>query len=65
MSESVWAGCEYMNPKVVAYITAGRRLLVFEHVRFTEARVQVVQGTVEGGETPKDAVMREAEEETG
>ena len=51
--------------KVVAYITAGRRLLVFEHVRFPEAGVQVVQGTVEEGETPKDAVMREAEEETG
>ena len=51
--------------KVVAYITAGRRLLVFEHVGFPEAGVQVVQGTVEEGEMPKDAVMREAEEETG
>ena len=54
-----------ITQKVVAYITAGPWLLVFEHVRFPGAGVQVVQGTVEDGETPKGAVMREAEEETG
>ena len=54
-----------ITQKVVAYITSGRRLLVFEHVRFPGAGVQVVQGTVEEEETPKEAVMREAEEETG
>ena len=51
--------------KVVAYITFERRLLVFEHVRIPEAGVQIVQGTVEEGEAPEGAVMREAEEETG
>ncbi len=51
--------------KVVAYITCGRWLLVFEHVGIPEAGVQVVQGTVEEGERLEDAVLREAREETG
>ncbi len=51
--------------KVVAYITCGRRLLMFEHVGIPEAGIQVVQGTVEEGEAPEAAVMRDAEEETG
>ena len=51
--------------KVVAYITCGRWLLVFEHVGIPEAGIQVVQGTVEDGERLEDAVMREAREETG
>lgn len=51
--------------KVVAYITLGDRLLVFNHRDFPEAGVQVPAGTVEEGEDIARAVLREAEEETG
>jgi len=54
-----------IREKVVAYITHGRRLLVFRHVDFLEAGIQVPAGTVEPGEDPADAVRREALEETG
>ncbi len=51
--------------KVVAYITLGDKLLVFNHRDYPEAGVQVPAGTVEAGEKIEDAVLREAEEETG
>lgn len=55
--------------KVLAYITRrgpnGTELLVFEHVGMPEAGTQVPAGTVEVGETPLEAVVREVEEETG
>lgn len=51
--------------KVVAYVTHHRRLLVFTHRDFPEAGVQVPAGTVEPGEAPEAAVLREAREETG
>jgi 8-oxo-dGTP pyrophosphatase MutT (NUDIX family) len=52
--------------KVYAYITSPEgQLLVFEHVDFPEAGVQVPGGTVEVGESVDAAVIREAEEETG
>jgi ADP-ribose pyrophosphatase YjhB (NUDIX family)/GNAT superfamily N-acetyltransferase len=51
--------------KVVAYVTHGTRLLVFRHVAYPEAGIQVPAGTVEAGELLKDAVLREAREETG
>lgn len=51
--------------KVFAYITQGDRLLVFTHADFPEAGIQVPAGTVEPGEDPVEAVMREAYEETG
>ena len=54
-----------MKRKVYAYITHGKRLLVFSHPDSTGAGIQVPGGTVEDGETPADAVMREAAEETG
>jgi tRNA(Arg) A34 adenosine deaminase TadA/8-oxo-dGTP pyrophosphatase MutT (NUDIX family) len=51
--------------KVAAYITYQDRLLVFRHVDFPEAGIQVPAGTVEAGEDPADAVLREAREESG
>jgi 8-oxo-dGTP diphosphatase len=46
--------------KAMAYITRGDELLIFR-----EPGLQVPGGTVEDGETPEAAVMREAFEETG
>lgn len=51
--------------KVYAYITQADRLLVFRHVDFPEAGVQVPGGTIKPGEEPAAAVLREAQEETG
>ena len=51
--------------KVVAYITNGRRQLVFKHTELHEAGIQVPAGTVDPGEDPQTAVLREAFEETG
>ena len=51
--------------KAFAYITRGNRLLVFEHVDLPEAGIQVPAGTINKGESPDDAVLREAHEETG
>jgi len=51
--------------KVYAYITHANKLLVFEHVDFPEAGVQVPGGTMDAGETPEMAVRREVFEETG
>ena len=51
--------------RVHAYITHGERLLVFEHTDFPEAGIQVPAGTVQIGESPEVAVLREAREETG
>jgi 8-oxo-dGTP pyrophosphatase MutT (NUDIX family) len=51
--------------KVVAYITQGDKLLVFSHPGQSEAGIQVPAGTVEPGESPEQAVLREAREETG
>ena len=51
--------------KAYAYIVQFDRLLVFREPDFPEAGVQVPGGTVEPGETYSQAVLREAEEETG
>jgi ADP-ribose pyrophosphatase YjhB (NUDIX family) len=52
--------------KVTAFVTRGlpepRDLLVFEH---PTAGLQLPAGTVEAGETPRDAVLREVKEKTG
>jgi 8-oxo-dGTP pyrophosphatase MutT (NUDIX family) len=54
-----------IKTKVLAYITHGERLLVFRHTDFPEAGIQVPGGSVEPGEDPAAAVLRETEEETG
>ena len=51
--------------RAYAYITNGSRLLLFTHPESPEAGIQVPAGTIEPGESPQDAVMREAKEETG
>lgn len=54
--------------KAYAYITRSaahtRQLLVFEHAN-QDAGVQVPKGTIEDGEDPHDAVIREVKEESG
>ena len=56
-----------MHPlnKVYAYITRHNQLVVFRHIDFPEEGVQVPGGTLDDGELPHVAVMREASEETG
>jgi len=51
--------------KVTAYITCSGSILVFRHVDFPEAGIQVPSGTAEEGEDLNEAVLREAEEESG
>ncbi len=54
-----------ISHKVVAYVTHRDRLLVFRHTEYPEAGIQVPAGTMEPGEAPDEAVLREALEETG
>jgi NUDIX domain-containing protein len=51
--------------KAFAYITNRNRLLVFIHPFAPEAGIQVPAGTIKADERPKEAVLREAFEETG
>ena len=51
--------------RAYAYITSGSRLLLFTQPGAPEAGIQVPAGTIEPGENPQDAVLREAKEETG
>ena len=55
--------------KVQCYITRERtgkqQVLVFEHIDFPEAGVQVPAGTIDPGEDPERAALREAWEESG
>lgn len=53
--------------KVVCYVVRGDRLLVFRHVDFPweEVGIQVPAGTIDPGEPPEAAAVREASEETG
>lgn len=54
-----------LKRKAFAYITHAHHLLVFSHPAAPEAGIQVPAGTVEPGERPEAAVLREACEETG
>ncbi len=51
--------------KAVAYILHEGHLLVFRQPASPEAGIQVPAGTVQDGESPEAAVLREAAEETG
>jgi 8-oxo-dGTP pyrophosphatase MutT (NUDIX family) len=51
--------------KAFAYVTHRGRLLIFSHPDFPEAGLQVPAGTMWANETPEEAVLREAWEETG
>lgn len=53
--------------KVVCYIIRDDRLLVFRHVGFSDEQcgIQVPAGTIKSGESPSQAALREATEETG
>ncbi len=49
----------------MAYIVKDDRLLVFTHRDIPEAGVQIPAGTINSGEPARQAVLREANEETG
>lgn len=51
--------------RVYTYITRGNQLLLFTQPLSPEAGIQVAAGTVDEGEDPKDAAIKEAREETG
>jgi 8-oxo-dGTP diphosphatase len=55
--------------KVLVYLIRNRdnisELLVFEHLDFPEAGIQVPAGTIKKGEGSEAAAMRELKEETG
>jgi hypothetical protein len=51
--------------KVAAYITQADWLLVFSEPAYPAAGTQIPGGTIQPGEDPDSAVLREAEEETG
>ncbi|MGC4108070.1 MAG: NUDIX domain-containing protein [Thermomicrobiales bacterium] len=51
--------------KAFAYIVHRGRIVLLHHPDHPEAGIQVPAGTMEDGETPEDAVLREAFEETG
>lgn len=51
--------------RAYAYVTNGTKLLVFTHPLSPEAGIQVPAGTIQEGEDPAAAALREAREETG
>src|SRR5690349_132782 len=54
-----------VKQKAFAYITHRSRLLIFRHVDYPQAGLQVPAGSIEPDELPADAVLREAREESG
>ena len=61
----IFSTMRLVKQKVFAYITHNQHLLVFNHPFASEAGIQVPVGTIEEGEHPETAVLREAFEETG
>ena len=53
--------------KVICYVVRDSRLLVFRHLDepWDESGLQVPAGSIRAGESPADAALREAAEETG
>jgi len=53
--------------KVLCYIVRDGKLLVFRHTDYSyeEVGIQVPAGSIRPGETPEEAALREAREETG
>lgn len=54
-----------MRNRVFTYITQGPKLLVLDYVDGSYVEPQIPGGTIEPGESPDDAALREAMEETG
>lgn len=56
-----------VKEKVVCYVVRDGRLLVFEHLDmpWQQTGLQVPAGSIRAGESPEDAALREAAEETG
>ena len=54
-----------MRHRVFTYITRDHELLIFDHVDQRYLAPQIPGGTVEPGEQPEQAALREATEETG
>lgn len=53
--------------KVIVYVIRDGQLLVFRHTDFSyeEVGIQVPAGSIESGENPEEAALRELKEETG
>jgi 8-oxo-dGTP pyrophosphatase MutT (NUDIX family) len=54
-----------IRKRVVAYVTRGRELLVFDHRDLPDVPTQVPAGRVDHGESLEAGVLREVEEEAG
>ena len=56
-----------IKEKVVCYVVRDERLLVFRHRDYSdeEVGIQVPAGSIHSDETPEEAALREAREETG
>ena len=52
-------------PKALTYITQAGQLLVLLHPDHPDAGTQIPGGSIEPGEAPEQAALREAREETG
>jgi 8-oxo-dGTP pyrophosphatase MutT (NUDIX family) len=56
-----------VREKVLVYVVRDGRLLVFRHTDYSyeEVGLQVPAGSIREGESPQEAALREAREETG
>lgn len=56
-----------VKEKVLVYVVRDEQLLVLRHTEYSyeEVGIQVPAGSIRSGETPEDAALREAREETG